>query len=164
MQRLVLICRHAETCEPFPLQPDFERELTKAGIQQARTTAQWLRDQFHSVDALIASPARRTSSTASILANKLYFDIERIAFEPDLYNAREAQLVQQLSHLPENIKTVLLVGHNPGITQLARSLTDKYISYLETAQVVAIDIELDKWEEVYYKTGTLRSQNQYQAL
>ncbi|WP_242928972.1 SixA phosphatase family protein [Pontibacter vulgaris] len=159
MQRLILICRHADAIEPFPLQPDFERELTKEGIQNARNTAQWLRDHFHKVDALIASPARRTSTTATIMANKLYFSEDEIAFEPELYNARETQLVQQLSKLADNIKTVLLVGHNPGVTQLARSLTAKHIAYLEPAQVLAIELDLEKWEEINYTTGIIHSLN-----
>ncbi|MDX5436948.1 MAG: histidine phosphatase family protein, partial [Pontibacter sp.] len=132
MQRIVLLCRHAETYDPYPLQPDFERELTPSGLQQARNTGKWLREKFSKVDTLLASPAVRANTTARIIAGRLYFSEETITYNPDLYNARESQLLKCLSELPEHVKQVLLVGHNPGITRLARELTDQQqLGYLD---------------------------------
>ncbi|WP_299822282.1 histidine phosphatase family protein [uncultured Pontibacter sp.] len=155
MQRKILICRHAESEDPYPLQPDFERELTSMGAQQARDTGVWLRENYGKVDKIIASPAKRASYTARLIASKLYFDEEQIAYQPDLYNAKEQQLLQSLSEINLNTKTVLLVGHNPGVTRLVRQLTDKMIGYLDTAQVAAIEIELETWEDILFTTGTL---------
>ncbi|PKV75342.1 SixA phosphatase family protein [Pontibacter ramchanderi] len=158
MQRLLVICRHAESNDPFPLQPDFERELTKNGQHQARITGQWLRDSFQKVDAILSSPAPRACLTAKLMADKLYFDAEQINYEPDLYNARESVLVNVLAKLPDHITRVLLVGHNPGITSLTRTLTGQHVAYLEPAGAYAIKLELDKWEELHIKTGKLESQ------
>jgi phosphohistidine phosphatase len=155
MQRKILICRHAETEEPYQLQPDFERELTTHGTHQARETGVWLREKFGKIDKLLASPAKRASHTARIIAGKLYFDDELIDYLPDFYNAHEQQLLDSLSTLPDSVKTVLLVGHNPGVTKLARELTDKMIGYMDTAQVVSIEIDLENWEHIFYTTGTL---------
>ncbi|MCC9135196.1 SixA phosphatase family protein [Pontibacter silvestris] len=159
MQRLLLICRHAETQDPYPLQPDFERELTQNGLLQAKRTGQWLREHFKTTDAILASPARRANVTAQQIAGRLYYDQEKIAFLPDLYNARETQLIQILSELPGEIKTVVLVGHNPGVTRLVRDLTSKLIGYLDPAEAVAVSIDLEKWEDVHYTTGQLIKQN-----
>ncbi|MBF9254115.1 histidine phosphatase family protein [Pontibacter sp. 172403-2] len=159
MQKTVLLCRHAETADPYPLQPDFERALTPHGHQQALRTGQWIRDKFRKVDALLASPAQRASATARILASRLYFDEEQISYDPDLYNARETQLLRCLAALPEQVNTALLVAHNPGITRLARSLSEKYISYLEPATVVAISMDLASWQDIHTTTGTLSSDN-----
>mgnify|MGYP003576307872 FL=1 len=90
MQRLLVICRHADSNDPFPLQPDFERELTKNGQHQARITGKWLRDSFQKVDAILSSAAPRAGLTARLLASKLYFEEEQIEYVPDLYNARES--------------------------------------------------------------------------
>lgn len=159
MQRTLLLCRHAETLDPYPLQPDFERALTPHGHQQALRTGQWIREKFHKIDALLASPAQRARTTARILASRLYFDEEQISYNPDLYNARETQLLRCLAALPEQVNTVLLVAHNPGITRLARSLSGKYISYLESATVVAVNLELDSWQDIHTTTGILSSDN-----
>jgi phosphohistidine phosphatase len=155
MQRLLFICRHAETNDPFLLQPDFERELTPGGVHQAMQTGRWLREKFSKVDAILASPAKRTAATARLLADKLYFDEENIRYDAILYNAREAQLVQSLSELPDEVKSVLLVAHNPGVTRLARALTDKLIAYLEPAEAMAISLDLEHWVDIHYKTGII---------
>ena len=158
MQRLVLLCRHAETQDPYTLQPDFDRELTKNGILQSRNTGQWIRDNFVKVDYVLASPARRSSLTVRLIAEKLYYAEDRIFFDPELYNARESRLMHSLATLPDKVRSVLLVGHNPGLTSLARSLTDKHIPYLEPADVLAISLDLEKWEEIYYTLGDIQQQ------
>lgn len=163
MQRKILICRHAETKDPYPLQPDFERELTVNGFKQARETGIWLREKFSKVDYILSSPAKRAQATVRIIAERLYFDEEEIKYDPELYNAREHQLLQSLSTIPQEVKTVLLVAHNPGITALARELTNKVIGYLEPSNVVTIEIELPEWEAIHYTTGTVSSSNMQHA-
>jgi phosphohistidine phosphatase len=155
MQRLLVICRHAEANDHFPLQPDFERELTKHGLHQARITGQWMRDHFQKVDLLLSSPAPRAGATAKQVAEKLYLDEENISYLPELYNARESVLLNVLGALPDTVSRVVLVGHNPGITGLARTLTDQHIGYLEPAAAIAITLELDSWTEIHVTTGKL---------
>ncbi len=163
MQRKILICRHADTKDPFPLQPDFERELTLHGTHQARETGQWLREKFAKIDKLLASPAKRANLTARLIASKLYFEDEHITYIPDLYNATDVQLMHCLSNLPTSVNTVLLVGHNPGVTKLVRELTGKMIGYMDTAQVVCIEIDLECWEQIHYTTGTLSATTMQQV-
>ncbi|MFD2244684.1 SixA phosphatase family protein [Pontibacter ruber] len=163
MQRHVLLCRHAETHEPYPLQPDFDRELTKTGIGQARNTGQWIREHYRKVDLLLASPAKRSGLTARLVAEKIYFDEEKISYDPELYNARESRLLKALAELPDSVTTVLVVAHNPGITALARTLTDKHIAYMEPADVIAVALDLEKWEEIYYTLGHIQHQAISQA-
>ncbi len=159
MQRYVLICRHAEANDPYPLQPDFERELTKQGVHQAHQAGQWLRDNFKKVDAILASPSNRTRATATIVASRLYFDEVNIKYDPDLYNAREAHLFTSLGKLPNEVKQVVVVSHNPGITQLCRALTQQRIAYLEPSQIIAVSIKLQNWEEVHINEGTIYRKN-----
>jgi len=159
MQRYVLICRHAETYDPYPLQPDFERELTPEGIRQAHETGKWLREHYQKADAIVASPARRASDTARILASRLYFDQDQITYDPEIYNPKEAQLLKSLSQLPDHVKKVAIVSHNPALTQLVRGLVNKSLPYLEPAQVAVVTIDLEKWEDIYFTTGELAATN-----
>jgi len=156
MQRIVLLCRHAEAHDPFPLQPDFERELTSDGQKQARNTGQWLREKFIKADAILASPATRANATARIIAGRLYFDEDKITYNPDLYNGRESHLLNSLGALPDDVKQVLLVAHNPGVTRLARELTeDLRLGYLDPGGVVAVALQLQQWQDIYVTTGLL---------
>ncbi|GAB3201154.1 phosphohistidine phosphatase [Pontibacter aydingkolensis] len=163
MQRKILICRHGESEDPYPLQPDFERKLTPFGTQQVKDTGVWLRENFAKVDKILSSPAKRTSQTTRIIAAKLYFEEERVDYLPDLYNAKEYELLKCLAALPDNARTVLLVGHNPGVTRLVRELTDKMVGYLDTAQAVSITIDLKSWEEIHFTTGTLSNNTAQQV-
>jgi phosphohistidine phosphatase len=156
MQRLLLICRHAETYDPYPLQSDFERELTPEGIRQAHETGKWLREQHQKVDILLSSPAKRASATAHILASRLYFDQDLISYDPEIYNPREAQLLNSLSNLPNHVQKVLLISHNPGLTQLARNLTDSNMAYLEPGQVTVVAFDLEQWQDIYCTTGVFK--------
>lgn len=164
MQKTLLICRHAEAYDSYPLQPDFERELTPHGLHQANQTGKWLRENFVKIDRLLSSPAKRASLTARTIAGHLYFAEEKISYMPDLYNARESQLLQILSQLPDQAKQVLLVGHNPGITKLARDLAGQHFSYLDPANVVAVSLPFEKWEEIHLHSGVLLNHNLAQVL
>lgn len=164
MQKTLLICRHAEAYDPYPLQPDFERELTPHGLHQANKTGKWLRENFVKIDQLLSSPAKRAGLTARTLAGRLYFAEEKISYMPDLYNARESQLLQILSQLPDQARQVLLVGHNPGITKLARDLAGQHFSYLDPANVVAISLPFEKWEDIHFHSGVLLNHNLAQVL
>ncbi len=160
MNRHLLICRHAETYDSFPFQPDFERELTPEGIRQSKRTGQWLRDNFQKVDTILASPARRASATAKALASKLYYDEDYITYDPELYNSKESLLLSKLSKLPDTVKTVLLIAHNPGITRLVRTLLDSpQLPYMEPAQLAAIRLSLPVWEDIFLAKGELINHN-----
>ena len=164
MQRYVLICRHAETYDPYPLQPDFERELTPEGIRKANETGKWVREKYLKVDAIVASPARRSSATAQIIANRLYFDQDKITYDPEIYNPREAQLLQSLSQLPDSVTKVLIVSHNPALTQMARNLVNSNLGYLEPGQVIVVSIDLEHWQDIYITSGTIAADSFSQAV
>jgi phosphohistidine phosphatase len=164
MQRHLLICRHAETHDPYPMQPDFERELTPEGIRQANETGKWVREQYQKVDAILSSPAKRASATAHILANRLYYDHDNIIYDPEIYNPKESQLLKSISQLPATVKKVLLVSHNPALTQLLRNLVNKNLAYLETAQVAVVSLQLEQWEDIFITTGDLVGNSLSQAI
>lgn len=164
MQRHLFICRHAETHDPYPLQPDFERELTPEGIRQANETGKWVREQYQKVDVIISSPARRASATAHILANRLYFEHDQIIYDPEIYNPRESQLLKSISQLPDSVKKVLLVSHNPALTQLLRGLTNKSLAYMEPAQVAVVSIEMEHWQDIFITPGDLVGNSLSQAM
>lgn len=158
MQRLLVICRHAEPNDPYPLQPDFDRELTRHGQHQARVTGQWLRDTFQKMDAIVSSPAPRANRTAQLIADKIYFDAEAIQYAPECYNARESVLHNLLGKLPDSVNRVLLVGHNPGITSLARTLTGHHVGYLEPSAAIAIELDLTHWEDIHVQQGHIKQE------
>lgn len=120
----LFIMRHAQADSSFGA--DFGRPLTAEGRQQALRQADWLRDAGVGVHRLFCSPAARTRDTASIVAEHLGFDFRRGTLVNSIYEATAGELIEVLRGSDD--QTILLVGHNPGVSALAALLVGSYLS------------------------------------
>ena len=111
----LILWRHAEAVEVAAGHPDLKRRLTARGEKQARHVARWLRDQQLRHLRILVSPAVRCQQTAHPLA---------IRFETDSRLAPTASVDDLLAaaNWPDGSGTVLLVGHQPVLGQLAATL------------------------------------------
>ena len=108
----LLLWRHADAEDGIP---DAGRALTKKGLKQAKQVAQWLKPRLPDDCLILASPARRAQQTAAAL--ELPFTTERrIGLQANI-----ADLVAA-SNWPLGKRTVILVGHQPTLGQLAARL------------------------------------------
>ena len=118
MKRLLLL-RHGEAEPAGAAASDFERALTPHGRDQALQAAHRLR-HAHCVPAtILASPALRARETATIVA-ALLTRLQTLHYEASAYPGSPEALLQLLGALPEGIESLLLVGHNPGLSTLVR--------------------------------------------
>jgi phosphohistidine phosphatase len=120
--RLILV-RHAHADWPAYQGQDFDRPLTPEGLQGARTTAQAILAAGHRPALLLASPACRTRQTAEVLAATLCLPAEGLRYVENLYNATAATLETEVRAAARPGVLIALVGHNPGVSDLARKLT-----------------------------------------
>jgi phosphohistidine phosphatase len=120
MKQLILL-RHAEAQPQRPGLADFDRSLTDRGRAEALDVADCLRRATARIDALLASPALRARETALIVAAQLDFNFD-LRYEPVLYQGEALELLQPLQQCSPAIATVLVVGHNPTLSLLARHL------------------------------------------
>ncbi len=121
-QQVVLV-RHAHAEWPAFSGLDFDRPLTPQGLGDARTTAAAIRDAGHRPGLLLTSPAKRTRQTAEIIATTLGVPSTAIRDVDALYNASREILDAELRQALAAVPAVLLVAHNPGISELARALS-----------------------------------------
>jgi phosphohistidine phosphatase len=121
--REVILVRHAHAEWPAYTGRDFDRPLTPQGLADARASAAAIRAADLQPQLLIASPALRTSQTAGIIAAALALPAPAIIFVEALYNAAADILDAELRRAFHRHPRVILVAHNPGISELARSLT-----------------------------------------
>ncbi len=119
MKQLILL-RHAEAQSQRPGLADFDRSLTDHGRTEALDAADCLRRVAVRIDALLTSPALRAKETALIVAAQLDFNRE-LLYEPALYQGETAALLEPLQRCG-SVETVLMVGHNPTLSALARHL------------------------------------------
>jgi phosphohistidine phosphatase len=119
MHRLHLL-RHAKSSRDDGVE-DHERPLSKRGRDEARRIGEGLPAALGLVDLVLCSPARRTRQTAELVLTG-FAPAPRILYEAALYLAGRAALLRRLRALGEDSGAVLVIGHNPGLHELALAL------------------------------------------
>jgi phosphohistidine phosphatase len=122
VQHAVLV-RHAHAEWPNYTGTDFDRPLTPQGFADARATAIAIRDAGHRPGLLLTSPALRTMQTTGVIAATLGLPENSVLPASQLYNAGPEILQAELRKAFLAADVVMLVAHNPGISELARALT-----------------------------------------
>jgi phosphohistidine phosphatase len=116
--RLTLF-RHGQAQPVHSCPEDFERALTRRGINEAREMASRLARRGLIPDLILASPAERTWATASILAGILELDGTKIQGVRELYLATPETTWQVLTGVEWGAVHLLVCGHNPGLSHIA---------------------------------------------
>jgi len=120
MHRLHLL-RHAKT-EREPSADDHARRLTRRGREDARRIGEMLSEAIGPVDLVLCSSALRTRETADLVL-AAYRPVPPVRYEDALYLAGAGKLLRRLRDLDESAGSVLVIGHNPGLHELAAALT-----------------------------------------
>ena len=154
-RRLILL-RHAKS--DWPDVPDQDRPLAKRGKRDAPVIGRWLHDHGYLPDAVICSAARRTQQTWELVARELGGS-PSVTFEPRAYAASALTLLNLVRELPAASRTAMLVGHNPGVAELATSLAlppdgDDAPIRFPTAAVAILDVSGD-WADLSPGQGRL---------
>jgi len=144
----VIIVRHAKA-EPFGYENDFYRDLTVRGISDAVKISLHLKDLGVFPELVIASPANRAMHTATVYCQNLGYPEESIRQENVLYDGLTTQSFVHLLHkLSETVQTVFVFGHNPTVHSLVYNLATDFYSDMATCATVALDFDVDHWQEV----------------
>ena len=122
MSRQLLILRHAKSAWDTDAPTDFERPLAKRGKKDAPRVGRWLRQQGLIPDYVVASPAERAKQTTNKVCRELGVKKNQVKWEPRIYEGDTQDLLKVLADCPQKAKTVMLVGHNPGLEFLVEYL------------------------------------------
>ena len=104
-------------------------------------------------DLIISSPAERARTTAELVVEGGKLDVE-IKFEDRIYEASPHALLQIASDIDDDLNSVMLVGHNPGIEAFIKLLTGVY-EPMPTAALAVIELKIDYWEDIAAGSGKL---------
>lgn len=114
------LLRHAKSSWEEGME-DSRRPLSKRGRQAAQLIGETLPKAIGAVDLVLCSPAARTRETAE-LALAGYASAPHVIFDDGLYLATAEQLLDRLRRLDEDCQAAMVIGHNPGLHELAATL------------------------------------------
>jgi phosphohistidine phosphatase len=159
MRRLILF-RHGKAV-PHDAAPDFERGLTARGMRDSAGVGTYLAAEHILPDMALVSPALRTKMTWDE-AKPAIGDIE-VRYDKALYLASSDLVLRQLQSVPDRVVTLILVGHNPSLHDLAQELTgfgDRYAlarlrDHMPTAAIVVLECDIDHWFDLAVRSARL---------
>ncbi|HXN79752.1 MAG TPA: histidine phosphatase family protein [Steroidobacteraceae bacterium] len=148
MKRLTLM-RHADARWKDADVSDLERPLNRRGSAAAEAMARRLLELELVPDLLLVSPARRTQQTADIVARELSLPARRVVREEALYLASATDLLKVVQGTGPRVAHLLLVAHNPGVSELVQLLVPHgSAGGLATAAVCSIAFDTTHWTAI----------------
>ncbi|WP_407151540.1 SixA phosphatase family protein [Bradyrhizobium sp. ORS 86] len=165
MRRLLLL-RHAKTETDAPSGRDKDRRLDHRGHRDAAEIGGWIAHHPPFPDRVFVSPAVRAAQTWEIVheAMKGLAPQPKVEFLPELYGADPTQLLTTIRMASvTDPKRLMLVGHNPGMHELALTLTGSgedaarraLSDNLPTSGLAIFDFATNDWDEVSFRRGKL---------
>lgn len=117
----LLLLRHAAAMSESPDGRDVSRPLRPIGMREAKAAGLWLREHGVHPDRVLCSPAQRAVMTAEAVLRELGIEAEPV-LEADIYDAVPGTLIDLIERHAD-ARTLLVIGHNPGMEQLVGLLT-----------------------------------------
>jgi phosphohistidine phosphatase len=161
MSRELLLLRHAKSAWNTDAATDFDRPLSGRGRKAAKRMGRWAAAHGLAPDCVISSPALRARSTAKRFCAALEADVAELRWEPRLYEATVAALLDVAAEAPV-VRRVMLVGHNPGLEDFVLHLaaTPPAMSpggkLMPTASLACIELP-DDWTSLRPGAGIVRA-------
>lgn len=145
--KTLYLARHAKSFWGDQSLRDFDRPLNKRGKRDAPFMGEVLREKKIEVNLIICSPAKRTKKTAIEIANKIGYQEKRILFDEKLYEASPNTILTILNKIDDKFESVMIFGHNPGLTLLNNHISNQYLDNIPTCGIVALQSD-KKWSEI----------------
>ncbi len=141
-----MLIRHAKSSWADPGQQDFDRPLNDRGKNDAPMMAKRVKDRKINIDLLISSSAKRARKTAQFFAEEFDQDKHKVELRDELYLAPPERFYELISKLDDQLSSVAIFAHNPGITEFANELTSVRVDDMPTCAVYALTVHTDQWK------------------
>ena len=146
MKTLFLI-RHAKSSWGNSTLPDKDRPLNDRGKRDAPKMGKRLAKRDVKPELIVSSPAVRALATAKIIARKLDHKLKEIVVDDRLYPGDADKLLTVIYGLDNELKRVMLFGHNPALTDLAHRLSSDIV-HMPTCAVAKFKFRAKSWSSV----------------
>jgi phosphohistidine phosphatase len=161
MLRLMLL-RHAKSSWPSSGMQDAARPLSERGEAAARLMGAYMAHHSLIPDRVLCSPARRTRETLAGITTQWPANMD-VIFDQRLYEATPQSILSVIRIQDEAARTLLVIGHNPGLQEAAElliaagdvELRERLREKFPTAALAVIDFATDQWRSIHEHSGRL---------
>ena len=151
--KILYIIRHAKSDWQSGVK-DFDRGLNNRGERESKELGQYFASNNITPELIICSAANRTVLTSLNIAKELTYPFSKIQNEESIYEAHYEKYFPVIWGINNELNTVVIIGHNPGVSHLVYALTGEYLDF-KTSCVAQINFEVDEWEKVLPNSGYL---------
>lgn len=160
--KLLYLLRHAKAKPAEGGGADFDRGLASRGRRDSTVMGAHMRSEGYLPDSILCSSAKRTRETLDLILTGLDHAVDT-DFDRRLYLASSLDLLRLSQELDDSNDSVLIVGHNPGLQQLAiglagrgdekllRRMRDKF----PTLALAVLEFSVNRWRDVKWEGGSL---------
>jgi phosphohistidine phosphatase len=145
--KTLFLLRHAKAITGGLLVPDQDRPLSERGLKDINKLGVKLHQKEVHLDLLVTSNAIRAITTAHSIANKLEMKHANFLIDPSVYGAEMTALLELISRIPKRYDDVMIVGHNPSLTELASHIAGEPIA-MSTCSLMKASFEFKDWAKV----------------
>ena len=149
--KTIYLLRHAKSSWDDDSLSDFERPLNERGLRTAPYIGEAMTRRGYLPSLIISSPAKRAATTAELVKGSagLNFDLR---FDDRIYEASPNTFPTVVSETSDDVDSLMLVGHNPGMEGFIRYLTGR-IEPMPTAALAVIELSINSWKDLDAECG-----------
>ena len=152
MKNLIVV-RHCKSSWKDPSLSDFDRPLNKRGNIDGELMSNYLKEKEKKIDKLILSTSIRTRLTSKYFIEKIHFN--SISYLDELYHASYSEIIKIISKIENNFNNIMVIGHNPGLTELINHFTDMRIYNIPTTGIIKVEFKEAKWSKITENKGKI---------
>ena len=145
-RKILYLVRHAKSSWKDPSLADRDRPLNKRGKRNSPDMGQRMAAQGHKPDLILSSPAKRARTTARNIARELGIEEAEIVIDDNLYFTGARGMIGELERVDDQHRKVMLVGHNPAMTDLMNRLCDAQVYNMPTCAIAIIGFDMESWQ------------------
>jgi len=146
--KTLYILRHAKASNSYSTFADIDRPLKETGVQEAYLLGHTLKQANFRVGQVMVSSAARALQTATIVARTALIPFAHISIDHRLYLPEAGVTLTIIRQTNDNINELMIVGHNPDLSELCNELLDNFSTELPTCGLVSISFNASSWSSI----------------
>lgn len=146
--KTLYLMRHAKSKKDDPSIEDFDRPLSKRGETDTPFMGALMHQKGILPQEIISSPAERAFATARLFCGELGYPLQNVKLDNSLYSNSSGEILSLIKNLNENTESVVLIGHNPALTNLVNFLSDTPVEGIPTCGIVELIFTRKSWQEI----------------